>query len=112
MLLADVTPPRGRRSFRRAHLAEDALGEPAEGGGVHVLVVRNSSNLTYGTTSKVVRSGTSDGAWKVEVTERVEHGSCIRSVASWHNNAKQPGTPMRQAQQQGIDAAARQRMEP
>ena len=43
------------------------------------------------------RRATRDGAWKVEVTERMVCGSIIRSVTSWHDSAKQIGTPVRRA---------------
>jgi len=48
-----------------------------------------------------------DGAWKVEVSERVVNGTTIRSVASWHDAAKQVGTSSRRAPQQGTDVPAR-----
>jgi hypothetical protein len=57
--------------------------------------------------SRQRRRAALDGAWKVEVTERVVHGNTIRSVASWHDNAKQPGTPLRRAQQQCSSESAR-----
>jgi hypothetical protein len=34
--------------------------------------------------SRQRRRATRDGAWKVEVSERVVHGALIRSVSSWH----------------------------
>jgi hypothetical protein len=52
--------------------------------------------------SRQRRRAADDGAWKVEVTERVVDGNIIRSVASWHDNAVHAGrTPMRRAQQHG-----------
>ena len=53
------------------------------------------------------RRATRDGAWKVEVTERVVGGTITRSVASWHDNAKQQGAPLRRPEQQGSDAPVR-----
>ena len=48
-----------------------------------------------------------DGAWKIEVTERVENGTTIRSVTSWHDKAKQQHTPSRRGQQHGGGEAVR-----
>ena len=48
-----------------------------------------------------------DGAWKVEVSERVVHGRTIRSVTSWHGNAKQLSTPLRRTQQSRASSPAR-----
>ena len=48
-----------------------------------------------------------DGAWKIEVTERVVHGSTIRSVTSWHDKAKQHRSPSRRAEQLEVDVSAR-----
>ena len=45
-----------------------------------------------------------DGAWKVQVTERLlPDGGCIGSVVTWHDNAGQPSTPVRRGRQQGGD---------
>ena len=45
-----------------------------------------------------------DGAWKVQVTERLlPNGGCIGSVVTWHDNAGQPSTPVRRGRQQGGD---------
>ena len=48
-----------------------------------------------------------DGAWKVEVTERVVHGNIIRSVTSWHGAAKHSGTPLRRTERQGSSMSDR-----
>ena len=46
--------------------------------------------------SRQRRRAALDGAWKVEVTERmVVGGGTIRSVATWHDNAKHGRTPVR-----------------
>ena len=52
--------------------------------------------------SRQRRRATLDGAWKVEVWERVlPDGGRIRSVATWHDTAKKQPTPQRRAQRQG-----------
>ena len=40
-----------------------------------------------------------DGAWRVEVSERVLRGAVTRSVTTWHDCAPQPPLPPRQDQQ-------------
>jgi hypothetical protein len=57
------------------------------------------------------RRATRDGAWKVEVTERLSGGTVIRSVASWHSNAKQPDTPLRRAKERGSEESSRPGMQ-
>ena len=39
-----------------------------------------------------------DGAWRVEVSERVLRGAVTRSVTTWHDCAPQPPLPPRQGQ--------------
>ena len=51
--------------------------------------------------SRQCRRAALDGAWKVEVSERVVGGTIMRSVASWHYNAKQLDAPLRRAEQRG-----------
>ena len=41
-----------------------------------------------------------DGAWRVEVSERVLHGAVTRSVTSWHDRAQSQPLPPRQKQRQ------------
>ena len=57
------------------------------------------------------RQAALDGAWKVEVSERVMHDRTIRSVTSWHSDAKQLSTPLalRFVQQSFGDAFDHQR---
>ena len=62
--------------------------------------------------SRQRRRAALDGAWKVEVSERMMGTGVIRSVTSWHNNAKQQGTPMRRAEQRGSDVADRPGTQP
>ena len=52
--------------------------------------------------SRQRRRAALDGAWKVEVTERmVVGGGTIRSVATWHDNAKHGRTPVRRTHMHG-----------
>ena len=62
--------------------------------------------------SRQRRRAALDGAWRVEVSERLVHGNAIRFVTSWHDNAKLRGAPLRRAQQQGRDVSARPGMQP
>jgi hypothetical protein len=58
--------------------------------------------------SRQRRRAARDGAWKVEVTERVVDGNITRSVASWHDNTVQTGrAPLRRSRQHGRGTPAR-----
>jgi hypothetical protein len=46
------------------------------------------------------RRATLDGAWRVEVSERVQRDAVTRTVTSWHDRAQQQPQPSRQRQQQ------------
>ena len=46
------------------------------------------------------RRATLDGAWKVEVSERVQRDAVVRSVTSWHDRTQSQPQPSRQKQQQ------------
>ena len=48
-----------------------------------------------------------DGAWKVEVSERVVNGNITRFVTSWHGSAKQPDVPLRRTRQQCSNVSAK-----
>lgn len=61
--------------------------------------------------SRQRRRATLDGAWRVEVTERVVRGSTIRSVTTWHDNVKQAGTPLRRAGERGKGTTGRSRVQ-
>ena len=50
--------------------------------------------------SRVRRRATLDGAWRVEVSERVQRDAVTRSVTSWHDRAQPQPQPPRQKQQQ------------
>ena len=57
--------------------------------------------------SRQRRLATSDGAWKVEVTERLVCGAPLRSVTSWHDSAKQRPASSRRTQPFGRDKSTR-----
>ena len=52
-----------------------------------------------------------DGAWKVEVTERLVCGAPLRSVTSWHGTAKQQHAPSRRTQQHDSKVPARSKQQ-
>ena len=58
--------------------------------------------------SRQRRRASLDGAWRVEVSERVLRGAITRSVTSWHDHALQQPQPPRQKQQQQRGTPARQ----
>jgi hypothetical protein len=50
-----------------------------------------------------------DGAWKVEVSERVVRGNTIRFVTSWHDSVQLPNAPLRRDQKRHNDVPVRQK---
>ena len=49
-----------------------------------------------------------DGAWKIEVSERVVNGTATRFITTWHDrNIKPQTTPLRRGRQQGGDVPVR-----
>ena len=107
-----IFPHRGRvggaQTREETTWMADERGErtaPAAAAGAAAAVAPIEPFETWASTQR--RRATLDGAWKVVVTERVVDGTTTRSVASWHDNAKQPGTPVRRAQQHGNDASGR-----
>ena len=50
-----------------------------------------------------------DGAWRVEVSERVQRDAVTRSVTSWHDRAQQQPQPSRQRPQQQRTVPQRQK---
>ena len=55
------------------------------------------------------RRATLDGAWRVEVSERVQAGAVTRSVTSWHDRAQPQPLPPRQKPQQQHDMPQRRK---
>lgn len=53
-------------------------------------------------SSRHRRRAALDGAWRVEVSERVQHGAVTRSVTTWHDQQQQQPQPSRQKQQQRV----------
>ena len=83
------------------------MGTPPTGDAVPVVAAGGASADAVESfeawASRHRQRATRDGAWKVEVKEWMVRGEPIRSVISWHDNARQLGTPLRRAQQQGGD---------
>ena len=50
-----------------------------------------------------------DGAWRVEVSERVLRGAVTRSVTSWHDRAQSQPQPSRQKQRQQCSVPPRRK---
>lgn len=51
--------------------------------------------------SRQRRRAALDGAWKVEVVERVMEGTIMRAVKTWHDNTSTTHAPMRRVRQVG-----------
>ena len=59
--------------------------------------------------SRVRRRATLDGAWRVEVSERVQRDAVTRSVTSWHDRSQSQPQPPRQKKQQRHNMPSRQK---